>query len=783
MLGKKKMKSSFLKFVQGFDESNPCYRYIDVKVDADGGKSCKSDHSDWTSDQIIRDRGNPKLVWVSWSIKHCDNYFCVDYDKFKDEHINKFDPEILDQCEVYKYLEEQGAFKAKTNKGIHHYIRINGLDYKEYSNQKDVVKGDFDIDLLKKNNIWSPKDRIVEGKEISVEWSDFQKYFDLGKMNFKGKKKPKPESKKKSKPEPESSPEDDSDSDSDDDSDDDDDEIKLMLTKIKERDLVDKINVTRSEWIGIGYALCNHYKGSSEGLEMFDYFSKQYPHEYNYEGLKKTWKGLKKKKEGGNIKATLNYLRKLSDMGFNEFAEIYERKGVRGVVKEMNKVCMFNRKTAAYIVINGNYYYIYSKAQAMDYFARKTYFNDNDKPVNPFMNWYSSELRRDIDEIDYDPTNTKENIYNLWRGFKITHADCESFENAEIEAAPWFDHIKNIWCRGDGRKYDDVIKRFALMLQKPHIISGANLVVKGAEGCGKSSVLDLIGKIMGQSAFMSTSNTEHIFGQFNGMIEGKKLIVLEEAFFAGDKKLVGMIKDFTTSDKTIVNKKNKDAYEISKFSDMIVFTNEEWIFSATPGSRRWDCLECDDKYAGIQTPEVKKYFDKIYAVNPKAIAKILYEIDLTGFNPREFQKTELFQNQVENNWDTVQKFWFRCLKEGMIKGQPFDSYNGVYVKEWLHDDYCKTKWGHHDKKVEYNEFFKRLHKLINNDSIGVKVKDTKRVITYDDTEKPHDKSKQVKKTMPVILLPELDVCRKTWNKIQQWEYTWEETECFITDED
>ncbi len=159
---------------------------------------------------------------------------------------------------------------------------------------------------------------------------------------------------------------------------------------------------------------------------------------------------------------------------------------------------------------------------------------------------------------------------------------------------------------------------------------------------------------------------------------------------------------------------------------------------------------------------------------------------MTGFNERQFEKTELFQEQVEKNFNTVQNYWFRALKEGTVMdGVEFNEYNGVYVKKWLYDDYSKRKWGTYDKKFEYNEFFKQLYKQINDDELGIKVIDTKRVITWDDTEKPHDKTKQTSKTLPVIIIPDLETCRKVFNKKQQWEYSYNVDEipkCLIEDD-
>ncbi|MGI9358409.1 MAG: DUF5906 domain-containing protein [Paracoccaceae bacterium] len=789
MLPKEKME--FFDFVKRFDENTPCYRHITIGKDESGKKFPQGgDHSDWTPEQIAADRGHGNRKDISWSIKHTDNYFCVDYDFYKPMNlsIHAVSDTILQKSELYQHLQALNPYESKTNKGIHQYIRITGLDYTTYKEQKDVVIGDFAVDLLKKNNIWAPKNRIVEGSDVTVAWEDIKHFFDIEKMNFEGSKakakKPKP--KPKSKPEPES---DDSDSDSDSDSVSDDEEgLKEMLTKIKERHIAGKIKLDRNNWVGIGYALCNHFKGSSEGLDMFDHFSKQFPEYYDYHGLKKTYRGMKKKKQEGNINATLNYIRKLADMGYNEFEEAYNTKGTKAVVKLMNKVCMFNRATAAYIVINNGYevshYYIYSKAQAQDYFASNTYCNDAGKPVNPFNAWLTSKHRLDINGIDFDPSGERENIYNLWKGYSINCDDCKNIEDAEAASKPFFDHIYYVWCKGNEAHYQYIKKRLALILQKPGEFSGVNIVVKSGEGGGKSTILEKLREIIGKEHYLATSNPNHIFGNFNGMSEGKKIIVLEEGFFAGDKETANRIKDWTTNDTTVINKKFKDAYDVKKFADLFICTNEDWIINVQGGSRRFFCLELSDKYAGIQTPETKAYFDAIRAVEPKAIAKVLYGVDLTGFNPREFEKTKLMQEQVEMNMNTVQKWWKQCLEKGQIlKNHEWDEYNRIYMKDLIHKQYMKQRWGTYDKKLYKDEFFKQLYKLISDEAMGVKLQEGTNTLIFPDVDEPDNKEKYTKSRQYVFIFPDLETCRKVWNKKQQWEYKWLEDEDDSKDEE
>ncbi len=49
--------------------------------------------------------------------------------------------------------------------------------------------------------------------------------------------------------------------------------------------------------------------------------------------------------------------------------------------------------------------------------------------------------------------------------------------------------------------------------------------------------------------------------------------------------------------------------------------------------------------------------------------KILYNRDITNFNPRSFDKTELLQEQIQHNWCSVRKWWFDVLNAGGLTGK------------------------------------------------------------------------------------------------------------------
>lgn len=179
-------KMNFLNFCKSLESScgHALYRYIDVKL-KDGKKvPLSGDHRDYTVDQIAADRGIKSHGWISFSIKHVLDLYCIDFDNYLGTAINSYgDKSFLDSCELYDKLNKSGCYKSKTQKGYHFYVYIRNLGkYKHQQKVGNIL--DYEIDLLKGNNIWSPKTRKVTGGAVVYDWDDLKCYFNVSKMNF-----------------------------------------------------------------------------------------------------------------------------------------------------------------------------------------------------------------------------------------------------------------------------------------------------------------------------------------------------------------------------------------------------------------------------------------------------------------------------------------------------------------------------------------------------------------------------------------------------------------------
>lgn len=585
-------------------------------------------------------------------------------------------------------------------------------------------------------------------------------------------------------------------------------------------------------WLQIGMALHNITEGDDIGLGLFKDFTSE------YEGFKnKTtkrdvnykWKSFGKEKDGNKL--GLTHLRKLKNKykpknkksleqvfigGLEDIKHgksIYKAK--REMLNEMNNRVIFVKETGDYIILDKKIirkeneelismpcWYLKNATKTKDHFTKEkfsfTYILNDGKDdgdeyedegeeeqrktinVDPFKEWCEWIDRKEVRAIGFDPRdNSNSDLFNLWNGFNIGKDVADTYD--EKDAEPILNVIKDIWCKGDENAYEYVLNYFSHIIQKPHIKTGVLLALKSKQGGMKGIILNKLAQIIGDSHYAQNSNANFLFGDFNGQLEGKILINLDEAFWGGDKKLEGVIKNKITETRQTINKKNKENYMVDCYANYIITTNNDWFAGTTEDDRRHYCLELDNRMAGRMTPEKMAYIQPVLDAPCEAFAKVLYNRDISEFKPRQFKKTKLLQEQVEMNWNSPKVFWNKVMKDGgfeydghFIEWNKVLKVNGdygiktygleiknkkkekrvVYSKEWLFK--CYDRQNYNGRKFDNSSFWREIEKNC--------IKDL-----YE------EKRIQVRKERKMhVFLPSLEEARKKWDELQEYEYNYGE---------
>ncbi len=611
---------------KGLNKDVACWRMIDVKRDANGKKTPIGDYNNRSPAEILsmgRGSGNSYSLYL----KHIPNLYVIDYDTKE-----------VDEDEFYDILNEDCVAMTETTKGWHFYVIIKNMP--TYSNQIKVYKNElYDVDLLHATNVWEDSTRIIKGDLIEYDWNNIKQYFNIDAMN--GNRVSPPVSNTSS---PRQS----------DDEEYDEDYIQIEVPTISADEFLKKIKsfIPRydyEDWIKIGLVCFHTFKGNPVGYKFWYDYSRGDPNFKNESDLKNNWDYWNKK----------NHTKKISYKYFDRLHlidyppdNIYEAwYGSGDLVINMNKECMYYTKTGD-ILYYSNGHYLQNKTSIARTFYSKYKFEilDGKKTIkiNPFDIWIEAKDRQDVDTIVFNPRNNHpKNQFNIW-----TKYDYEKTGECQIEKIqPFLNHIKNIWANKNEDTYNYILNYFARMLQTPWNKNNICLVLHSIEGVGKSLILNLIAKIIGDKYYYSTSSLKHIIGDFNKDAEGKILVNLNETNWGGNVKDVGAMKEFITDDTIVINKKGKDSYMIKNYANTIITTNEDWIVKVDKNDRRFNLLECSsDKYD-------KEYYNQIANTDIQELANFFYTRDITNYDSRNFKKSELHTDQILKNLTSVEMFY------------------------------------------------------------------------------------------------------------------------------
>lgn len=286
--------------------------------------------------------------------------------------------------------------------------------------------------------------------------------------------------------------------------------------------------------------------------------------------------------------------------------------------------------------------------------------------------WFESKSRRSYKGIVFKPTSAPTlGYYNLWRGFTVDPKSRESVSEAAGQAFDFFlAHTLNNICKGDVELNRWLMGYFAHLVQKPMEKPGVAIVLKGLKGTGKNVFIETIGALLGQHAVV-VSDRRYLVGNFNSLLENKLLFTLDEAFWSGDKSAEGILKSLVTSDKKMIELKGVDPKESRSLERIVILGNERWLVPASADERRYAVFNVSARQRNDRV-----FFGAIKNGMTDGGLSLLLDFfqrfDLTGIDVRQAPNTEGLAEQKENSLNSIESWWFQCLKEERIVGHPAD---------------------------------------------------------------------------------------------------------------
>ena len=189
-------------------------------------------------------------------------------------------------------------------------------------------------------------------------------------------------------------------------------------------------------------------------------------------------------------------------------------------------------------------------------------------------------------------------------------------------------------CNGEKESFLGMIYYLAHIVQRPDIKTQRVLVVHGAEGTGKSTFFDdfFCKRILGRAHTVVLSRGEDVVGSFNSLLEGKIVILCEEALM-NDARANDQIKYLTTAPDITINRKGRPQYQQKNNANLILLSNSSVPTYASKDARRLFVVRTTARFSTMSPEERTEYCrDRIELLEDdetvKQFAAFLSQVDL-----------------------------------------------------------------------------------------------------------------------------------------------------------
>jgi len=323
--------------------------------------------------------------------------------------------------------------------------------------------------------------------------------------------------------------------------------------------------------------------------------------------------------------------------------------------------------------------------------------------------WIESPYRETVNAVICDPSPhyiPRPGIYNYWQGFATQPEQGEFPTIQTLLNALHTDQEVILY-----------IKRFlASIFQRPHRVPLASLVIRGRQGVGKSLFAQILELMVGYRHALRSTNPEiEVLGDFNELVEGRILLILEEFSPKTQSKGNGQgkLKNLITSDTLLINGKGLRHRQVRNYSHVIITSNEETTAPSGPDSRRFVYVTMEPNLPAARLQAfAEETVNARNAQHPELRAflyHLLYEIDLVGWNSAATPDTtdQRLNRAAAIDEDSLLSWWVSTLEAQHMFGIPFAGWTRpreLYLKSYEH--FCTNN--HITRRVGPQAFHQRL---------------------------------------------------------------------------
>lgn len=392
-------------------------------------------------------------------------------------------------------------------------------------------------------------------------------------------------------------------------------------------------------------------------------------------------------------------------------------------------------------------------------FSPEVVVTDGNKARTQGDLWLNWKGRREYAGVCFAPERAERNgYYNLWRGFTCKPTvSGEASSQANEGFRLFMEHTLENVCAGDAELHRWLMGYFAHLVQRPFERPLTTLVFRGKKGVGKNAAIDRVGHLLGRSHYLVAHDGRYLTSNFNGHLDSCLVLVLDEAFWSGDKNAEGKLKGISTAPTILIERKGKEPYTVDNLVRLVVIGNEDWLVPASADERRYAVFD-----VGAGKMQQNEYFERMRVLMDskggcEVLLHYLQHFDLGTVDINRAPKTEGLLEQKIASLDLFHEWWFACLKHGEIQGLDFgEGWPGTVDKSSVRKAFIAYKTERQSKGWAHSEFTigKLLRQALPSLSTGAKRREGERTINC-------------------YKLPPLEACRSEWAKFIGHDIDWE----------
>lgn len=299
----------------------------------------------------------------------------------------------------------------------------------------------------------------------------------------------------------------------------------------------------------------------------------------------------------------------------------------------------------------------------------------NEKLTEVWMSWAG---RRTYDGVVFAPEQQRSpRWYNLWRGFDYKPVEQAAASPRAVAAVQaWRDHVLRNVCQGNAKLAHWFTGYMAHLIQRPWEKPLVALVLKGRKGTGKNAVIERVGALFSRNLVVADDD-RYLIGNFNSHLEACLMLALDEASWAGGKKVEGKLKGIITGSKHMIERKGIEPYQVDNLTRVVILGNEDWLVPATEDERRYAVFnvgEADMQKRGF-FQEMREGMEANNGEGYGLLLAFLKAFDLSTVDVNDAPKTDGLADQKIESLPPLHSWFHDCLIEGQLLG-------GDFAGEW-----------------------------------------------------------------------------------------------------